>query len=87
MRKHDIFRHENNMLVSHVKISPSLRLHNKSRHSHQKLKALVFIGVYIINRILHGRLGILNFSSRVKKIFHSFATLTREILFNTQREI
>ena len=39
-------------LFSHVKISPLLRLHNESRHSHQKLKGFVFIGVYIINRIL-----------------------------------
>ena len=37
-----------------------------------------FIGVYIINRTLHGRLEIRNFSSRVEKIFHSFA-----IFFNT----
>ena len=28
-----------------------------------------FIGVYIINRTLHGRLEIRNFSSRVKKYF------------------
>ena len=34
-----------------------------------------FIGVYIINRTLHGRLEIPNFSSRVEKIYHSFATL------------
>ena len=34
---------------------------------------LYFIGVYIINRTLHGRLEIRNFSSRVEKIFHSFA--------------
>ena len=40
-----------------------------------------FIGVYIINRTLHGRLEIRNFSSRVEKIFHSFAALTREIFF------
>ena len=33
-----------------------------------------FIGVYIINRTLHGRLEIQNFSSRVEKIFHSFAS-------------
>ena len=46
-----------------------------------------FIGVYIINRTLHGRLGIRNFPSRVEKIFHSFAVLTREIFFNTRREI
>ena len=33
------------------------------------------------------RLEIQNFSSRVEKIFHSFAALTREIFFNTQREV
>ena len=27
-----------------------------------------------------------NFSSRVEKIFHSFAALTREIFFNTRRK-
>ena len=48
---------------------------------------LYFIGVYIINRTLNGRLEIRNFSSHVEKIFHSFAVLTREIFFNTQREI
>ena len=46
-----------------------------------------FIGVYIINRTLHGRLEIRNFSSRVEKIFHLFAALIHEIFFNTQREI
>ena len=46
-----------------------------------------FIGVYIIKRTLHGRLEIRNFSSRVEKIFHSFAALTREIFFNTRRGI
>ena len=46
-----------------------------------------FIGVYIINRTLHGRLEIRNFSSRVEKMFHLFTVLTREIFFNTQREI
>ena len=46
-----------------------------------------FIGVYIINRTLHGRSEIRNFSSRVEKIFHSFAALTREIFFNTRGEI
>ena len=38
----------------HVKTLPLLRLHNKSRLLRQKLKGLVFVGVYIINRILHG---------------------------------
>ena len=46
-----------------------------------------FISVYIINRTLYTRLEIRNFSSRVEKIFHSFAALTREIFFNTRREI
>ena len=46
-----------------------------------------FIGVYIINTTLHGRLEIRNFSSRVEKIFHAFAALTHEIFFNTRREI
>ena len=46
-----------------------------------------FISVYKINRTLHGRLEIRNFSSSVEKIFHSFAALTREIFFNTRREI
>ena len=41
--------------------------------------------MYIINRALHGRLEIRNFSSRVEKIFHSFAALTREI-FSTLEE-
>ena len=42
-----------------------------------------FIGVYIIDRTLHGRLEVRNFSSHVEKIFHSFAWLTREV----EREI
>ena len=46
-----------------------------------------FIGVNIINRTLHGRLETGKFSSRVEKILHSFAALTLEIFFNTQREI
>ena len=62
------------MLSSHVKISPLLWLHNKSRLSHQKtIKSEMvwyFISVYIIKRTLHGRLEIRNFSSRVEKIFH-----------------
>ena len=46
-----------------------------------------FIGVYIINRTLHGRLEIRNFSSHVEKVFHLFAALTQEIFFNTPKEI
>ena len=60
------------MLFSHVKISPLLWLHNKSRLSQEKncFNEMVwyFIGVYIINRTLHGRLRIRNFSSRVENI-------------------
>ena len=65
-RKLDIFRCENNMLSSHVKISPLLWLHNKPHLSDQKM-LWYFIGVYIINRTLHGHLEIPNFSSCVKK--------------------
>ena len=46
------------MLFSHVKRSPLLWLHNESRLSQQKyLSEMVwnFIGIYIINRTLHGR--------------------------------
>ena len=46
-----------------------------------------FIGLYIINRTLHGRLEIRNLSSRVEKIFHAFAALTREIFSDSRREI
>ena len=46
-----------------------------------------FISVYIINRTLYTRLEIRKFSSRVEKIFHSFAAITRKIFFNTRREI
>ena len=43
------------------------------------LSNIVGFFVYIINTIIHGCLEIRNFSSRVNSIFHSFATLTREI--------
>ena len=62
-----------NLISSHVKISPLLWLHNKLHLSDQKT--------------ISGRLEIRNFSSRVKKIFHLFAALTRDIFFNTRREI
>ena len=45
------------------------------------------IGVYIVNRTLHGPLEIRNFSSHVEKVFHLFAALTQEIFFNTPKEI
>ena len=44
----------------------------KSRH---------FINIYIINRPLHGRLGIPILSSTAESISHSFASLTRERYF------
>ena len=89
-RENMIFTCENNVLSSHVKRSPLLWLHNKSRLSQEKClteMVLYFIGVYIINRTLHNRWEIRNFSSRVEKIFHLFAALIHEIFFNTQREI
>ena len=63
------------MISSHVKISPLLWLHNKPYPFRPKnyLSKMVwhFIDVYIINRTLHGRLEIRNFSSRVEKYFTS----------------
>ena len=46
-----------------------------------------FIGVYIIDRTLHGRLEIRNFSSRVEKYFTSERSERVKYLFNTRREI
>ena len=40
-----------------------------------------FIGIYKINRKLHGRLGIRISSSRAESIPHSFASLTHERCF------
>ena len=40
-----------------------------------------FISIHIINRALHGRLGIRILSSRTQSIPHSFAALTRERYF------
>ena len=59
-----------NMTSSQVKRSPLLWLHNNSRTLQQKKlfkREIVwnFIGVYIVNRTLHGRLEIRNFSSGV----------------------
>ena len=44
------------------------------------------IGVYVINRTLHDRLEIRNFSSRVGKYFTCSLRSAREIFFNTRRE-
>ena len=63
---------ENNMLSSHVKISPLLRFHNKPHLSDPKnyLSKMVwyFIGVYIIKRTL---LLVLNSNSNSKRNFVS----------------
>ena len=62
------------MLFSYVKRSLLLWLHNKSRLSEQKkyLSETVwnFIGVYIINRTLHGRKEIRNLFSAREEKFH-----------------
>ena len=59
----------------HVKRSLLLWLQNKSHLSQQKkpLNEMVWncIGVYVINKTLHGRLEIQNFSLTVKKYFTS----------------
>ena len=62
---------------------------NRAFHNKKLLKwnALVFHWCFIISRTLHGFLEIQDFCSRVEEILHSFAVLTREIFFNTQREI
>ena len=39
---------ENNMLSSHVKISPLLQLHNKSRLSHQKPIKVKWFGISLV---------------------------------------
>ena len=62
-RKHDYFTRENNMLSSHVKRSPLLWLHNGTFRSKSET-VWDFIGVYIINRTLHGHLELRNFSKK-----------------------
>ena len=46
-----------------------------------------FLGVYIINRTLYGRLEIRIFSSRVEKYFTSELLSLVKYIFNTRREI
>ena len=48
MQKLDIFTCENNMLSSHVKISPVLWLHDKSRLSHQKTIKVKWFGISLV---------------------------------------
>ena len=81
-----------NMISSHVKYHSCYGyIINRAFHSKKVLIKSVmdwyFISVYIINRTLYTRLEIRKFSSRVEKIFHSFAAITRKIFFNTRREI
>ena len=57
-----------NMLHSHVKRSPLLWFHMKISPFEM---INYFINVYSINRKLHARLEIRNFSSRVEKYFTS----------------
>ena len=67
-----------------VKISLLLWLHNKLHLSDRKM-LWYFIGVYIINRTLHGHLEIPNFSSCVKKTIvilnHSLKTFLFKITY------
>ena len=74
----DIFTCEDNMLFSHC---------GDIKFSRESSLGISLVFKYIINRTLHGRLEIGKFSSHVEKILHSFAALTLEIFFNTQREI
>ena len=48
MRKHDIFTGENNKLFSHVKISPFIWLHNKSRLSEEKTVSVKWFGISLV---------------------------------------
>ena len=91
MQKHDFFTCDNNMLSSHVKYHRCYGyIINRAFHNSKTIKvkwcgiSLVFI---VINKTLHGRLEIRNFSSRVEKIFQEWGQRTREIFFNTRREI
>ena len=54
-------------IFSHVKRSPSRLLQQNNIYE----MVWHFIGVYIINRTLHGHLKIRNFSSSVEKYFTS----------------
>ena len=81
---------KNNTLSSHVKDHHCYGYKiNRAFHNKKLLKwnGLVFHWCFIISRTLHGFLEIQDFCSRVEEILHSFAVLTREIFFNTRREI
>ena len=102
--KHDIFTCTNNKLSSHLKRSPLLWLHNKLRLLLQKTMKVKRFGIssvfikIIINRTLHGRLEIRNFSSCVEKekfrisarpcnILYSCQTTTTEVSFQWSHTI
>ena len=70
-RKLGIFTCENNMLSSHVKISPLLWLHNKSRLSHQKTVKVKWFGSSLVYMINSKSFLIENFSQ------HSIVKLSR----------
>ena len=86
-----------NLISSHVKITCYLHMWkyhlcygyviNRAFHTKKLLSEMVwyFIGVYIINRTLHGHLEIRNFSSCVDKIFHSFAAHSWNIFQHEKR--
>ena len=56
------------MLSSHIKIAPH---HLKKKKKTLKWNDLIFIGVHILHRIVHGHLEVGNMSSRVEKYFTS----------------
>ena len=68
-QKCGIFTCDKNILSSHIKRSLLLLLHNKSHLSQQKI--VIGIGVYIINRTLHGHLGNETSLLMLKNICHT----------------
>ena len=95
MKNQVIFCAETWYQPSHVKITHNHYLHMWKYHccsyDYIQKNLLKWNGLVVhwclYNRTLHGPLEIENFSSRVEKIFHSFAALTHEIFFDTRREI
>ena len=84
------------MLFSDVKRSPLLWLHKKSHLNFAAKKYFTemvwhFIGVYVINRKLHGRLEIQNFSSCVEikislpVLIQNFSSCHLRVLKNISR--
>ena len=76
-----------NMTPSHVKRSPSLLwLHDKSRLSpvakekYSSGMVWYFIGVYVMNRTMYGRLKTLHFSSRIPHLKRHFVSLRGNVI-------